>query len=177
MIRLTLATAILLVVQNSSAEQPTLGPVIEGFGPVYTVADRDISLIKDFKYRVVFDAAEYPGDPAALNQELETVARFLNMHALNGVPAENMEVAVVLHGAALKSTLRQDAYSKRYQVDNPNLALLMALDKAGVKLYACGQSLGFRNFSKNELTDPVKVGLSAMTLLTTFQADGFALLP
>jgi intracellular sulfur oxidation DsrE/DsrF family protein len=164
-------------VHAAFAEPPVLGPVIEGFGPAYAVRDRDIALTEGFEYRVVFDAYRYPGGPSALNRELETVARFLNMHGLNGVSLENLNVAVVIHGEALKSLLQHDAYQSRYQADNPNLELLTALHNAGVNLYACGQSLGFRNIDNDELADPVKVVLSAMTQLATLQADGFALLP
>mgnify|MGYP001827074541 FL=1 len=46
-----------------------------------------------------------------------------------------------------------------------------------MKLYVCGQSLGFRGLDKSVLAGPVKVGLSAMTLLVTLQSDGYAFLP
>ena len=46
-----------------------------------------------------------------------------------------------------------------------------------MQLYVCGQSLGFRGLDKSVLADNVKVGLSAMTLLVTLQADGYTFLP
>lgn len=43
----------------------------------------------------------------------------MNMHARNGVPVENMDLAVVVHGAAVKSVFHNDAYLKRFEVTIP----------------------------------------------------------
>ena len=136
-----------------------------------------MALHKGFHYKAVFDVAGYTGDFSSLNAELESVARFLNMHALNGVAMENMTIAVVLHGNALLNALSDDAYRQRHQVDNPNLDLMNRLHDAGVVFFACGQSMGFREVRKDELASPVKIALSAMTMLISLQADGYALLP
>jgi intracellular sulfur oxidation DsrE/DsrF family protein len=77
----------------------------------------------------------------------------------------------------LKGALSDAAYESRYQTNNPNRDLIQKLDAAGVRFYACGQSMHFRGFERNELISPVKVGLSAMTMLTVLQADGYSLLP
>lgn len=159
------------------ADEPSMGPIIGDYGPTYPIEYRDVPLAEGFTFRVVFDAGAYPGEVDSLNSELVSVARYLNMHGRNGVPLENMDIAVVLHGNALKGALSDAAYESRYQTKNPNLDLLQKLDAAGVKFYACGQSMHFRGFEKKELVSPVKVGLSAMTMLTVLQSDGYALLP
>jgi len=162
---------------NLCADEPSLGPVIDGYGLTYPIEYRDIALLEDFKYKVVFDAANYSDDVAALNARLVSVARFLNMHARNGVPRENMRLAVVLHGAALKNALNNAAYKARYDTSNPNLELVMALHRAGVEFYVCGQSMAFGSVEKSELASPAKVALSAMTMLSVLQSNGYALLP
>jgi intracellular sulfur oxidation DsrE/DsrF family protein len=159
------------------AEDPSLGPVIEGYGPTFAIEDRDVALPDNTAYRVVFDAADYAGAPAGLNSELVSVARFLNMHARNGVEPRKMDIAVVLHGEALKSALSGEAYQARFGSGNPNLDLLTRLHAAGVSFYACGQSMGFRGIGGDELASAVKVALSAMTMLALLQSDGYALLP
>ena len=65
----------------------------------------------------------------------------------------------------------------RYGSDNPNLDLLMKLHEVGVAFYACGQSMGFSGISKSDLAPPVKVALSAMTMMTVLQSAGYALIP
>ena len=157
--------------------EPSTGPYVDAGGLAFVVEDRDVPLRAGHKYRVVFEATEYPGEMTSVNRELTVVARFMNMHGKNGVPLADLDVAVVLHGKALLAAMNNDTYRKLNETDNPNLELLASLADAGVKFYACGQSLGFRGLDKSVLAEPVKVGLSAMTLLVTLQADGYALLP
>jgi len=176
-VRLTSILVFFILSAPLFAAEPMLGPAIEGYGPTYPINDRDVALEEGAVYRAVFDVATYSDDATALNRRLVSVARFLNMHVRNGDPIENMDVAVVVHGAAWKSILNNDAYQARFKVDNPNLELVTKLHDAGVSFYICGQTMAFGGILKNELASPIKVGLSAMTMLTVLQADGYALLP
>lgn len=159
------------------ADEPSLGPVIEGYGPTYPINDRDVALEEGAVYKAVFDVAGYSDDVASVNYRLVSVARYLNMHARNGVAVENMDLAVVVHGAAVKNMMTNDAYQARYGIDNPNLELLIKLHTAGVRIYVCGQSMSFGGVEKSELAGPAEVALSAMTMMTVLQKPGYALLP
>ena len=176
-IRLFLAVLLFAVTQLTLADEPMLGPAIEGYGPTYPIDDRDVPLEAGVVYRAVFDAARYSDDLGALNSRLVSVARFLNMHVRNDTPVENMDLAVVLHGAAVKNVLSHEAYRSRYDRDNPNLELVTRLHDAGVRFYVCGQSMEFGGVEKSELAIQADVALSAMTMLTVLQNDGYALLP
>lgn len=145
-----------------------MGPVIDGYGPNYFVDERDVPLPEGFVYKTVFDIGQDP-KPGEVNRYLVTVARFLNMHARNGVRPDDMNLAIVVHGAATRNLVRSD--------DNPNLQLLGKLQEAGVRVYLCGQSMVHSEIRKDDLASGVQVGLSAMTLLTILQADGYALIP
>ena len=79
-------------------------------------------------------------------------------------------------GPALKTLLTDDSYFPRYGIDNPNTELVQKLHAAGVRFYVCGQSVMFGGFEKEELVGPAKVALSAMTMMTELQSDGYALL-
>lgn len=176
-LRLTLMSLTFLIALPGFAAEPSTGPHVHAGGPAFMVEDRDVPLKEGHTYRVVFEATEYPGEMTDVNRELTVVGRFMNMHGKNGVPLENLDVAVVVHGRALLATFNDEAYEERFDVKNPSLALLEDLIDAGVKVYVCGQSLGFRGLDKSVLADGVKVGLSAMTMLVTLQADGYAFLP
>jgi intracellular sulfur oxidation DsrE/DsrF family protein len=176
-LRLTFAALAACFSMAVCAAEPTTGPYVDAGGPAFKVEDRDVPLREGHKYRVVFEATEYPGEMSSVNRELTVIARFMNMHGKNGVPLEDLDVAVVLHGQALLAAMNNDTYQKLNNVDNPNLALMQSLADAGVRFYACGQSLGFRGLDKSVLLEPVQVGLSAMTMLVTLQSDGYALLP
>lgn len=150
------------------AEDPTMGPVVDEYGPTYKVDERDVALPDGFVYKTVFDIGQDP-KPDEVNRYLVTVARFLNMHVRNGVSIEEMNLAIVVHGAATRNLVKAD--------DNPNLQLLGKLQEAGVRVYLCGQSMVHSGIRKDELANGVQVGLSAMTQLTILQADGYALIP
>lgn len=161
------------------AAQPVArpGPVIAAFGPVYDIPVADFATPADRAYRVVFEVAEAPADSTVLNRNLETAARFLNMHVRAGVPRDSLVAAVVLHGPAARAALRHDAYRARFGVDNPDLALLEALHAAGVPIILCGQSSMSRGFYPDLVAAPVRIALSAMTALTVLQQDGYVLNP
>jgi intracellular sulfur oxidation DsrE/DsrF family protein len=162
---------------QAQAQAPSTGPYVDAGGPAFEVADRDVPLQEGRKYRVVYELTGHPGEKTDVNRPLTVVARFMNMHGKNGVPLEDLDVAVVVHGQTLLAMQNDAAYEEMFGVKNPSTALINDLAAAGVKFYACGQSLGFRGLDKSVLAEPVKVGLSAMTMLVTLQADGYTFLP
>jgi len=179
----TLLFTILLAASVYAAEPvgrvesgPNTGPVIKDMGPYYEIPG-SYNLQAGVRYRAVMDVADGPADAAALNRGIESAARFLNMHAASGIAASDMELALVLHGQAAKAALNNAAYQERYQSNNPNDALLQALAEAGVTIYLCGQSASFGGFGVDELHPNITMALSAMTVLTRLQLEGWALLP
>ena len=173
-----LATLIVVLLPFSvHAEDPQMGPIIKDYGPSFLVEDRDVPLIPDYRYRVVFELTKYNPDTTTMNQQLVRVARFLNMHGRQGITMDDMDIAIVAHADATKSLLTHESYQERFGSENPNLDLLHKLAEAGVDVYVCGQSLGFRSWDKSEMASPVKVGLSAMTLINYFQSVGYSFQP
>lgn len=174
---LTLAALVAPCAAGAQSPAPSKGPIIMDFGPVYTVPDPGLAtpMLQELKLR--FDVSESAADPKALNSRLETAARFLNMHGKAGVSPERLKVAIVMHGGAAKDALSNEAYRKRHGSDNPNLPLLMALKKAGVRLYLCGQSAGSRGIAATEVAAPVEMALSAMTAHLVLNSEGYVLNP
>ena len=117
-----------------------------------------------------------PEDLTQLNASIETAARFLNMHAQSGVSKENMRVALVVHNKASKDIITNEAYQKRYGVDNPNAEMVSQLMDAGVDFIFCGQSSVSRNFPIEETIEGVQLSLSAMTALIQLQNKGYRLI-
>jgi intracellular sulfur oxidation DsrE/DsrF family protein len=161
---------------SRSGTEPSTGPVIEGYGPVFDVPSPDFTAPVDVDYRAVFDVAAGPGDPSLLAPSIVTVARFLNMHARAGVPRDRLHAALVLHGEAGKYALGHEAYRKRFGTDNPNLDLLERLREAGARVILCGQTAGSRGFARDELAESVELALSAMTALVVLQQEGYELI-
>ena len=161
---------------NAQTTNRLTGPIIQDFGPTFFVENPDFITDTTKVYKVVFDIHNTPDDPTKVNPMLNTLARFLNMHAQAGVPLENMKIAGVFHNKATHDVLDNVGYTAKYGVKNPNLALLTALDKAGAKLYICGQSIGARGVDRTQIHDRVGVALSAMTVILTLQSEGYELI-
>lgn len=152
-------------------------PILEDFGQVFQIENPDLNLDKDTIYKVIFDIyTDSSKKEGSINPLLNTVARYLNMHAQHGVPAANMKVVIVLHGAPTKSVLNTTAYEKKYNIKNPNTELINALEKVGVELYVCGQSYLANGFEIKDKSDAVKLSLSALTALVKFQNEGYQLI-
>lgn len=148
----------------------TTGPIIEGYGGVAAVEDARLG--GETQFKVAYDVAK-AAEPGKVNRRLETAARFLNMHGAAGVPAENMQLAIIVHGGAhkdlLKSTSGADA--------NPNAGLIAALVDAGVRIELCGQTAAYYGVSEADLLPGAVMSLSAMTSHALLQQDGYTLNP
>lgn len=158
------------------AQQKSAGPVIVDYGEVYEIKDPDFETDKTKEFKVVFDIMNSPEAHDELNKSIETAARFLNMHAQNGVPAEQLEVALVVHNRASKDIITNEAYQKRYGTENPNQEMIQALIASGGQIIFCGQSSVARDFPKDDLIDGVQLSLSAMTALIQLQDKGYRLI-
>ncbi|MCH5375696.1 MAG: DsrE family protein, partial [Planctomycetes bacterium] len=126
---------ILLLVAGSAAlaaDGPSMGPVIKDYGPTYAIEWRDVPLPENQHYKMVFDLAAVP-EEGKVNRNLVSVARYLNMHARNGVPTDHMSLAVVVHGKAVRNLLQESAHQQRHGTDNPNVDLIQSLQAAGVR--------------------------------------------
>jgi intracellular sulfur oxidation DsrE/DsrF family protein len=176
-VALLLSPIVLLTVSMTAHAQPDVGPVVPSYGPVMAPPKGSYNLDPDVHYKVSMDVsgiAEFPGDA---NRQLVSAARFLNMHARNGIPASNIQFAIIVHGPAARDLLNDDAHEARYNEPNPNTGLLQELDAAGVTIYLCSQTAAFRGMQPEEFSPTVTMSLSAMTAHVRLQQEGYTLIP
>ena len=152
------------------------GPIIKNYGQVYKIENIELNLQKNKEYKVIFDIYTNSKKEGSINPLINTVARYLNMHAQNGILAENMKVAFVMHGAAAKDALSKEAYKKQFGIENPNAALIAALKEANVDIFVCGQSYKSRGFPIKGISKDVKLSLSALTALVEYQENGYKII-
>lgn len=159
-----------------SSQEKKSGPIIKDYGTVWKVANLDykVDIVNDLK--AVFDIMDSPESHKVVNKSIETVARFLNMHAQSDVPVDNLKFALVVHNKASKDIITNKAYQKRYGTDNPNQKLIKDLLAAGGQVILCGQSSMSRGFPKDDLIEGVQLSLSAMTALIQLQNDNYRLI-
>ncbi|MBN7797809.1 DsrE family protein [Parahaliea mediterranea] len=153
------------------------GPAVAGYGPVFPVAGDAFTLSNDRHYKVSKDVSATADSPEARNPNIEALARFLNMQARAGTKPEQLEVALVVHGAASRDLLTDAAYRERFGTANPNTGLLKGLAQAGVSIYLCGQTASYRGFGPELLNPAVDLALSAMSAHVQLQSEGYTLIP
>ena len=159
------------------AAEPETGPVIKDYGPVFSVSEGAWNLKKNTSYKVSMDVSASGDFSSDRNRYFESAARFLNMHARNGIDPKNIEFAIIVHGSAAKDLLIDSAYESRFEEPNPNTAMLNQLSEAGVKIYLCGQTAAYRGYLAEELNPAVIMALSAMTAHVRLQSEGYTLIP
>jgi intracellular sulfur oxidation DsrE/DsrF family protein len=126
-------------------------------------------------YKVAFDIAKASPKIDDVNPGLVTIARYFNTLAKEGVPAEHRKIVVVFHRQGTELALNSAAYKARNDGhDNPNIALIQAMKKAGVDFRVCGQGVLARKIDVATILPEVQVDLWALTTLTTLQLQGYA---
>lgn len=159
--------------QVNAQKQRNSGKIIKGYGQTFSVEDQDIKTDTDQILKVIFDVSSSSEDRAQMNAKIETAARFLNMHAQEGMEPEQLKVAVTIHGGAWQDILTNKAYKKQFGVNNPNAKLIELLDEAGVDVILCGQTAAFRRIDEADILPEVNMALSAMTALLQYQNKGY----
>jgi len=159
---------------SAQEDKFTHGPVINGFGAVAKV-DADLAIPANLDFKVVFDVKN--GVPGEKNNNLDSVARFMNMLGASGVPESRIHPAVVIHNKALWDVTTDARYTQQNGVANPNAGLVRQLIAKGVPIYVCGQTLAQSNVTKAELIPGVKVALSAMHAHAILNRQGYSLNP
>jgi intracellular sulfur oxidation DsrE/DsrF family protein len=142
------------------------GPVFEDYGPVANV-EMTMAIPPGTRFRHSFDVSD-PAPAGTPNPRLVTAARFINMHARAGVPAEDIELAIVVHGKAIKEVADEESASAE---------LIAALSSQGVRIIVCGQSAAYYDVVVEDLLPGVEMALSAMTAHALLQQRGFTLNP
>lgn len=152
------------------------GQVIPEFGKVATV-ESDMKLDGNTTLSLCFDMANKSSDDA-INQTLDSAARFINLNVESGADARNIKVAIVVHGQAAIDVTDSKFYSSKNDGRlNHNANVIAELQKNGTTIYVCGQTAAWLGINNSDLLPGVKMAPSAMTAHALLQQDNFALCP
>ncbi|MFT4925758.1 MAG: intracellular sulfur oxidation DsrE/DsrF family protein [Phenylobacterium sp.] len=165
----------LISINTTEASPFNGGPQIKAYGK-HAPVKQDLRIDKSMVFKVAFDISEQ-GSKDGINRGFNSPARFLNMMVANGMPAANVQLAVVVHGKAGFDLMSDTAYQQKFGRKNPNSALLDALLKQNIQIYLCGQSAAYYKIDNNQLHSGVKMALSAMTAHAVLQNEGYTINP
>jgi intracellular sulfur oxidation DsrE/DsrF family protein len=175
LIRSFIITVALLAAHTAVADKFIAGPVIKNHGK-HAKVKQQFDFDKNALFKIAFDISEQ-GEIGKINRQIETLARFINMHVANGVPAKNIHLALVVHGKAGFDLLKAPVYQEKFQQQNANNALLQALMNNQVEVLLCGQSAAYFDIANDMLMPGVKMALSAMTAHAVLQSNGYSVNP
>ena len=151
-------------------------PAIKGYGPVHVWPGAIDRPNPADTYKALFDLTQKGKSFDKLNMGLDHIARAVNTFAAAGVPLDHLKFVIIIHGPATPIALNEKAFEARFHHKNPNLAVIVALRKAGVEVLVCGNALGDMHFNPSEVNPEIKVALSALSTLVIQQNEGYALM-
>ncbi len=127
-------------------------------------------------YKIAWSISQGAKDPTTeINPTLPVIARYVNTLAKWGVPESKRHIIVMFHQRSddFDIVLGNDAFRAKYGKDNPNVALIAALKKAGVEFRACGQAVVGRKIDAKDVNPNIQIDLWAMTTFMNLQMKGF----
>jgi|ERR1041385_2275989 intracellular sulfur oxidation DsrE/DsrF family protein len=129
------------------------------------------------EYKLLFGVTAKNPDSLAkdINKSLDEVARVLNLHVASGIAPSKITPVVLVYGPGLEALMSNESYQKKHSVDNPNIKLIQDIEKAGGRFIACGQAMAFSDVKKEQLLPEVKITLTAQTVLSNYQLQGYVL--
>ncbi len=130
-------------------------------------------------YKLLFELTARNPDTLSkeINNGLDEVTRILNLHFASGIPAKKIIPVIVIHGPGIEALTTNEWYKKKHSTDNPNLKLIDDLKNAGAKFIVCGQAMAFFDFKKEDLLPDIKISLTAQTVLSNYQLQGYVHYP
>ncbi|WP_416411926.1 DsrE family protein [Pantoea sp. App145] len=153
-------------------------PAIDGYGKIHFVNTPAFNpgSTPGLSNKIVFQINRSEGDIRQPNLGLERVARVTNLYYAAGVPLNQLNFVVSINSDAVPAALNNEQFRKAYGVDNPNLKLISELEKAGVKVSICDQSVAFHQLEREWIDPMVTHTLSSGTTVATLQNEGYAFL-
>jgi intracellular sulfur oxidation DsrE/DsrF family protein len=118
--------------------------------------------------------ANGPDSPDKINPGLRGVAQFINTLAKYNVPASHRQLVVVFHQKSTPAILMSDEYKKRNNgVDNPNIAMIQAMKKAGVDFRVCGQAVLGMKIDPKTIQPEIQLDLWAGMTIPNMMMRGY----
>lgn len=163
-----------LVCSSTALARPAGTLPIPGYGAANPVPGAKELPNPNLTYKVVFDIAKAASKVDQVNPGLIVVARYFNTLAEHGVPADHRKIAVVFHKKATPIVLDNAAFKARNDgQNNPNIALIRSMKKAGIDFRVCGQSVLANQIDPKTIQPEIELDLWALTTLVNLQLHGY----
>jgi intracellular sulfur oxidation DsrE/DsrF family protein len=159
---------------DTAAKTLWVYPVIKGFGKVHPRPEAAVQPDPALDYKVIVDVVSGDTDHTRVLGSLQRLARTVNLLGYAKVPPAHVHIVAVLEGPAMFAAAGNALYRKRFKVDNPNLAILHALKRSGVKLLVCSQAMAGLGIRPQDLGPDITMSLSALTDFVVYGQRGYS---
>ncbi|MGO3810718.1 DsrE family protein [Mesonia sp.] len=174
--KLYLSIVFIAIIQFHMNAQNWKTPTIEGYGRIVDYENVAIQPNPTTTYKMFFHITTSK-EREGVNISLWKMARTVNLLENSGVPKKNIQLAAVTSGPATPIVLSADAYLERMEKPNPNIDLIDKLVDYGVTIHLCGQAAAKKKINpKTDLNPQVKLTLSALIDIPTYQIQGYTII-
>lgn len=163
------------VAASFSNAQEIVYPAIQGYGGVNEVPFETMKPDPSQKYKFVVELSNSISDKKEVAGYLDYAAKMYNVHIYAGIPKENIDMVFVVFAGSTPIALSNEEYKKRFEVDNPNSELLEELERVGIRVIVCGQSMMKQNLVPEMIHPTVEMAVSRFTATTDLMNKGYLL--
>ena len=118
------------------------------------------------------------GSPGKINRELRAAIYVYSLLEEQGVTADRVKVAIVIHGSATFDFLQDERYREHYgNVANPNIELVKEFLAYGGELWMSGFGLNFREVKTSDVLAGVGIAPSGLLAHAELNRRGYSLNP
>ena len=153
--------------------QDMVFPAIQGYGGVIPVPFEVEKPDPTKHYKFIVELGKRLEDKSQVADMLYYAARMYNLHRYAGIPKENIEFVVVIFSGSMPMVLSNQTHSKRFEQVNPNAALLEELQRNGIQVIVCGQSMMKQNLLPADIYPGVRMAVSRFTATTDLIQKGY----
>lgn len=97
--------------------------------------------------------------------------------ALGMKPGKDYEIVMVFRADGAQFLLTDEAYDQKvkqpHPKGNPNLAILEALNKGGVKMYECGVAMRLKGYAPQDILSYSRIVASGIGAMVDFEKSGY----
>jgi intracellular sulfur oxidation DsrE/DsrF family protein len=172
----TAAAAVFISLRAVAADYPApLSPAVPAGTGYVDIPGAAVAIDSKHVYKVVVDGLNAAASPTAVIPALGRGSLVVNALTVAHVPVANRKVVIVFHGPSVDGLLRNEAYRKKFGVDNPNLEVIEQLIAAGAELFVCGQHMANHKMGMDAIAPGIKLATAASIVLIAYQNEGYAI--
>lgn len=159
--------------KNTTKTPEWIYPVIPNIGGVHPRPNLPVRPDPNVGYKIFVDVVSKERDPSGQFQGLKRLARLVNLMGYGKVPPSHVHIVALLDGGSGYAAAKNAFYEEQFKADNPNLPIVHALRKAGIKLMICSQALAENGIPDKAVDPDVTITLSALTDAVVYGQKGY----